>query len=142
MWTLCLAACLPLPLSVFLVVFFVCLFFFLDFTFAINSNSNLSLSLAVGFVSCGRGGGLRFECSNPSDFRIEADGVVYAARTLQRTTLPASPLQIKASDTATQQQWVTKVRLTSSSQVNTSQPHCNILICLLAILLLLFPMKG
>ena len=59
---------------------------------------------------------MRFECSNPSDFRIEADGVVYAARSIQHSTLPESPLLIKASDATTLQQWVTRVRLTPSSQ--------------------------
>ncbi|XP_034558938.1 cadherin-2-like isoform X1 [Notolabrus celidotus] len=69
----------------------------------------------VRFVDCGRGGLVRFECSNPSDFRIEADGVVYAAKSIQLSTLQASPLLIKASDTATQQQWVTQVRLMPST---------------------------
>lgn len=69
----------------------------------------------VRFVDCGRGGLLRFECSNPSDFRIEADGVVYAARSIQYSTLPALPLLIKASDTTTQQEWVTQVRLMPST---------------------------
>lgn len=85
-------------------------------------NLSVPLSLAVRFVDCGRGGVVRFECSNPSDFRIEADGVVYAVRSIQHSTLPASPLLIKASDTATQQQWVTQARLMpstdSSQQVN------------------------
>ncbi|XP_015242385.1 PREDICTED: cadherin-2-like isoform X1 [Cyprinodon variegatus] len=71
----------------------------------------------VKFVSCGRGGLVRFECSNPSDYRIENDGVVYAARTLQRTQAPASPLLIKAVDTTTQQQWVTQVKMMPPTQV-------------------------
>ncbi|XP_008432407.2 cadherin-2 [Poecilia reticulata] len=71
----------------------------------------------VKFVSCGRGGLVRFECSNPSDFRIEDNGVVYAARTLQRTPAPASPLLIKAVDTTTQQQWVTQVKMMPPTQV-------------------------
>lgn len=61
---------------------------------------------------------MRFECSNPSDFRIEVDGVVYAARGIELSTLPASPLLIKASDTTTQQQWVTQVKLTPSTDYN------------------------
>lgn len=84
----------------------------------------MCLSLAVRFVDCGRGGLVRFECSNPSDFRIEADGVVYAARTIQRSTLSALPVLIKASDTTNKQQWVTQVMLTpathSGQQVNAS----------------------
>ncbi|KAM4556750.1 cadherin-2 [Fundulus diaphanus] len=71
----------------------------------------------VKFVSCGRGGLVRFECSNPSDFRIEDDGVVYAARTLQRTAAPASSLLIKAVDATTQQQWVTQVKMMPPTQV-------------------------
>uniref|UniRef100_A0A3Q2QRX8 Cadherin 2 n=1 Tax=Fundulus heteroclitus TaxID=8078 RepID=A0A3Q2QRX8_FUNHE len=71
----------------------------------------------VKFVSCGRGGLVRFECSNPSDFRIEDDGVVYAARTLQRTAAPASSLLIKAVDASTQQQWVTQVKMMPPTQV-------------------------
>lgn len=67
------------------------------------------------FVDCGQGGSVQFECSNPSDFRIEADGVVYAARSIQHSALPALPLLIKASDTATQQQWVTQVSLMPST---------------------------
>uniref|UniRef100_A0A0S7EN94 CADH2 n=1 Tax=Poeciliopsis prolifica TaxID=188132 RepID=A0A0S7EN94_9TELE len=74
-------------------------------------------SFNVKFVSCGRGGLVRFECSNPSDFRIEDNGVVYAARTLQRTPAPASPLLIKAVDTTTQQQWVTQVKMMPPTQV-------------------------
>ena len=83
------------------------------------------MSLTVRFFDCGRGGLVRFECSNPSDFRIEADGVVYAARSLQLSGLRASPLLIKASDDNTQQQWVTQVQVTpsapSSQQVNKPQ---------------------
>uniref|UniRef100_A0A8C9YVW5 Cadherin 2 n=1 Tax=Sander lucioperca TaxID=283035 RepID=A0A8C9YVW5_SANLU len=71
--------------------------------------------VGLKFVDCGRGGLVRFECSNPSDFRIEADGVVYAARSIEHSTLPASPLLIKASDTITQQQWVAQVRLKPST---------------------------
>ncbi len=82
----------------------------------------MSLSLAVKFVDCGQGGQVRLECSNQSHFRIEADGVVYAARSIQHSNLPALPLLIKARDINTQQQWVTQVRLTpstgSSQQVN------------------------
>nr|XP_015812315.2 cadherin-2 [Nothobranchius furzeri] len=71
----------------------------------------------VKFISCGRGDLVRFECSNPSDFRIEANGVVYAARTLQDTPVLASPLLITAVDTTTQQQWMTRVKVTFPTQV-------------------------
>lgn len=87
---------------------------------------------AVRFVDCGRGGLVRFECSNPSDFWIEANGVVYATgKVAQHSALAASPLLIKASDTDTEQQWVTQVWMTPSThsgqQVNTCQPlPCNL----------------
>lgn len=74
---------------------------------------------------------MRFECSNPSDFWIEDDGMVYATRRVaQHSALTASPLLIKASDSGTQQQWVTQVWMTPSAhsgqQVNTCQPlACN-----------------
>ncbi|KAF0046918.1 hypothetical protein F2P81_000551 [Scophthalmus maximus] len=70
----------------------------------------------VRFLDCGRVGRVQFECSSPSDFRIEADGVVFAASGLQRSALPASPLLIKARDSTTQEQWVTQVRLTPSTK--------------------------
>lgn len=94
---------------------FVTLFFHWgsSLTVGLIFNQNPSLSLAVRFLDCGRSGLVRFECSNPSDFRIEASGVVYAARGLQLSTIPVSPLLIKASDTSTEQQWVTQVRLTA-----------------------------
>ncbi|XP_028986859.1 cadherin-2 [Betta splendens] len=76
---------------------------------------------SVRFLDCGRGGLVRFESSNPSDFRIEASGVVYAARSLERSTAPVSPLLIKAIDTTTEQQWVTQVRLTPPTSVKKVQ---------------------
>ena len=109
--------CVLLPVFLLLCIL---LFFFFFSLFQHWANFELkfiSLSLAVRFSSCGQGGLVWFECSNPSDFRIEADGVVYAAKTLQRSALPASPLLIKASDTTTRQEWVTQVRLTTPKQV-------------------------
>lgn len=58
---------------------------------------------------------MRLESSNPSDFRIEADGVVYAARSIRRPPQRASPLLIKAIDGATRQQWTTQVRMLPSA---------------------------
>lgn len=114
------------------------LFFFFLLTPHCWANFDLKsvchFSLAVRFVSCGRGGLVQFECSNPSDFRIEADGVVYAAKALQPSTLPASPLLIKATDPNTQQQWVTQVRLAPPIQVKRIDFICNnILNCLPAV---------
>uniref|UniRef100_A0A8D3BF54 Cadherin 2 n=1 Tax=Scophthalmus maximus TaxID=52904 RepID=A0A8D3BF54_SCOMX len=76
----------------------------------------------VRFLDCGRVGRVQFECSSPSDFRIEADGVVFAASSLQRSALPASPLLIKARDSTTQEQWVTQVRLTPSTKGSAVPP--------------------
>ncbi|CAB1317425.1 unnamed protein product [Coregonus sp. 'balchen'] len=67
---------------------------------------------SLKFVNCGQGGLVRFECSNPSNFRIDADGVVYALRPLTLSTLRAVPLVIVARDETNQQQWQTQVRLT------------------------------
>lgn len=120
--SLCLCVCL-FPTSI------VSIFFFIFFCLGFKKNKKTlkicpSLSLAVRFVDCGRGGLVRFESSNPSDFRIEADGIVYAARSIQHSALSALPLVIKAIDTTTQQQWVTQVRLSpatvSGQQVNSS----------------------
>lgn len=89
--------------------------------------SLLSFSLTVKFVNCGQGGLVQFECSNPSDFHIEADGVVYALRPLTVSTLRAVPLVIVARDETNQQQWQTQVRLTppigQSQQVRPTPPH-------------------
>lgn len=60
---------------------------------------------------------MRFECKNPEDFRIEADGVVYASRDLQLSGPQTSALLIKAIDDTTQQQWITLARLTPSTQL-------------------------
>lgn len=83
---------------------------------------SMFLSPPVNFLDCGRGGPVRMECSNPSDFRIEADGVVYAARSIQHSPQQAVPLLIRAIDGTTQQQWMTQVRLEppalSSQQVS------------------------
>uniref|UniRef100_H3DCN1 Cadherin 2 n=1 Tax=Tetraodon nigroviridis TaxID=99883 RepID=H3DCN1_TETNG len=68
----------------------------------------------VRFLDCGRGGPVRLESNNPSDFWIEADGVVYAARSGQRSPQHAPTLLIKAIDSTTQQQWMTQVRMVPS----------------------------
>ncbi|XP_049604413.1 cadherin-2 [Syngnathus scovelli] len=70
----------------------------------------------ASFVDCSREGLLRFECNNPEDFRIESDGVVYAARNLQLSGPQASALLIKAIDDTTQQEWITLARLMPSKQ--------------------------
>lgn len=84
---------------------------------------SLFLSSLVRFHDCGRGAPVRLESNNPSDFRIEADGAVYAARSIQRSPQHALALLIKAIDSTTQQQWMTQVRMVpsalSSQQVKT-----------------------
>lgn len=85
--------------------------------------TSLFLSSPVRFRDCGRAGPVRLESNNPSDFRIEADGVVYAARGIQRSPQHPLALLIKAIDSTTQQQWITQVWMVppalSSQQVNT-----------------------
>ncbi|XP_061150988.1 cadherin-2 [Syngnathus typhle] len=70
----------------------------------------------VMFADCSRGGLIRFECSNPEDFRIESDGVVYAGRNLELYGPQASVLPIKAIDDTTQEEWITLARLMPSKQ--------------------------
>lgn len=67
----------------------------------------------VWFVDCGRGGPVRLDCSRPSDFRIESDGVVYAARKLRLPEFrAASPLAITARNaSSSRQRWETRVEL-------------------------------
>lgn len=87
----------------------------------------LSFSLTVRFFDCGRDGVVQLESSNPNDFRIEADGVIYAVRSFRHSTLSTLHLLITATDTTTQQQWVTQVWLMPSTstgqQVNISKTH-------------------
>lgn len=107
----------PLPLSL-----VVCSFFLLNYF--------STLCLTVEFINCGRGP-VKFECSNPSDFRIEESGVVHATRDLQLPGLTA--LSIKASDIGTERQWTAQVRVSSKSSqqvktnltwtINTSQNY-------------------
>lgn len=104
----------------------VCLLSTSDFprtVFILPLNKSLFLSSPVDFLDCGSGGPVRMECSNPSDFRIEADGAVYAARSLQHSPQQEVLLLIRAMDSTTQQQWMTQVRLQppalSSQQVST-----------------------
>ncbi|XP_051736022.1 cadherin-2-like isoform X1 [Ctenopharyngodon idella] len=65
----------------------------------------------VKYVDCGRQAHVRFECSQPEDFWISVDGVVYALRRLHLSHSWTSPLLIRAQDDATHQQWQTQVRL-------------------------------
>ncbi|KAG1964566.1 cadherin-2 [Pimephales promelas] len=73
--------------------------------------------LKVDFVDCGRGSGLRFESGDPADFRIEADGTVFAARTLQLSDGKGRSLEIKAKDVKSQEHWLVHVNFTQPKQV-------------------------
>ncbi|KAG7265307.1 hypothetical protein CRUP_016939, partial [Coryphaenoides rupestris] len=68
----------------------------------------------VTFVACGRKEPVVFRSSRPQDFRIEADGVIYAASRLQIAEQNATPLVITASYAtgATSQHWETRIQLT------------------------------
>lgn len=85
----------------------------------LHSVHSLSLSLAVDFVDCGRGSGLRFESGDPADFRIEADGMVFAARTLQLSDRKGRSLEIKAKDVKSQEEWLVHVNFTQPKQVGS-----------------------
>uniref|UniRef100_A0A673G530 Cadherin-2-like n=1 Tax=Sinocyclocheilus rhinocerous TaxID=307959 RepID=A0A673G530_9TELE len=78
-----------------------------------------SLSFAVDFVDCGRGSGLRFESGDPADFRIEADGTVFAARTLQLSDRKGQSLEIKAKDVKSQEEWLVHINFTQPKQVGS-----------------------
>uniref|UniRef100_A0A672RRY5 Cadherin-2 n=1 Tax=Sinocyclocheilus grahami TaxID=75366 RepID=A0A672RRY5_SINGR len=81
-----------------------------------NSTLSLSLSFAVDFVDCGRGSGLCFESGDPADFRIEADGTVFAARTLQLSDRKGRSLEIKAKDVKSQEEWLVHINFTQPKE--------------------------
>ncbi|MBN3277791.1 CADH2 protein, partial [Polyodon spathula] len=68
------------------------------------------MCVSVRFVDCGRNGRLRYETTDPSDFRIGDDGVVYAARNVHISSKETT-FSVKARDTETQEQWQATVRL-------------------------------
>ncbi|KAK6491074.1 cadherin-2-like [Huso huso] len=78
--------------------------------------------LNVRFVDCGRNGRLRYETTDPSDFRIGDDGVVYAARNVHISSKQTT-FSVKARDTETQEQWQAAVRLTP--RLAHSEKHQN-----------------
>uniref|UniRef100_A0A672PHP0 Cadherin-2-like n=1 Tax=Sinocyclocheilus grahami TaxID=75366 RepID=A0A672PHP0_SINGR len=87
------------------------------------TQSTHSLSFAVDFVDCGRGSGLRFESGDPADFRIETDGTVVAARTLQLSDRKGRSFEIKAKDVKSQEQWLVHVNFTQHKQVRNHVPE-------------------
>lgn len=104
----------------------VLVFFFLRCLLFKNKGS-LTLSLflfAVDFVDCGRGSGLRFESGDPADFRIEADGTVFAARSLLLSDRKGRGVEIKAKDVKSQEQWLVHVNFTQPKQVRKSDVSC------------------
>lgn len=81
------------------------------------------ICLAVKYVDCGREAHVRFECSQPGDFGISVDGVVFALRPLHESHSWTSPLLIRAQDEDTQQQWQTRVRLLPTRDHPTMVRH-------------------
>ncbi|XP_036452296.1 LOW QUALITY PROTEIN: cadherin-2-like [Colossoma macropomum] len=85
--------------------------------------------LTVKFHDCGRGGHVRFECSQPTDFRIEQDGEVLSVRTVQlpsfssssSSSWTSSPLLITARDLSTEEQWQTEIRLQPSGGLKSQE---------------------
>ncbi|KAJ8276833.1 hypothetical protein GJAV_G00068420 [Gymnothorax javanicus] len=74
--------------------------------------------LKVRFVDCGRSVRLRYRSSDPEDFRIGDDGVLFASRTFR---VPAvHTLVVRAEDEDSRQQWQTRISLTSAA--NETQP--------------------
>lgn len=63
---------------------------------------------------------MRFESGDPADFRIEADGAVFAARTLLLSDRKGRGLEIKAKDVKSQEQWLVHVNFTQAKQVRKS----------------------
>ncbi|KAK3566595.1 hypothetical protein QTP86_001079 [Hemibagrus guttatus] len=81
----------------------------------------------VRFHDCGRGGRVHFECSRPTDFRIEITGDVLSLRTLQPSlsspsSFSSTPLLVMARDISTQEQWQTEIRLQPSGGHETQLP--------------------
>lgn len=64
----------------------------------------------MGFRSCDEKIKVQFESSEPADFRVGEDGVVYAARSFQLSTDPTEFI-VYAQDKETQQQWQVVVKL-------------------------------
>lgn len=69
----------------------------------------------VMFTDCGAQRRIKYETSNPTDFRIDDDGVIFAARTFD-----ISPKQTKfsvyAQDEETQELWQVTVKMTQPRQ--------------------------
>ncbi|KAJ8419088.1 hypothetical protein AAFF_G00005870 [Aldrovandia affinis] len=68
--------------------------------------------LNVRFVDCGRSVRLRYKSSDPADFRIGDDGVLYAARSFHVPNARPLLLLVKAKEEGSQESWQTHVKLT------------------------------
>ncbi|XP_018613344.1 cadherin-2-like [Scleropages formosus] len=71
----------------------------------------------VKFVDCGRRDHVRLRSSDPEDFRIEGDGLLYAARSLRASSARRTTVVIHAQDVETRERWHTQVQLTSPAQL-------------------------
>uniref|UniRef100_A0A672RP80 Cadherin 2 n=1 Tax=Sinocyclocheilus grahami TaxID=75366 RepID=A0A672RP80_SINGR len=68
---------------------------------------HFSITKQFQLLNCDRGAHVRFECSQPGDFGISVDGVVFALRPLLQSRSWTSPLLIRAQDEHSLQQWQT-----------------------------------
>lgn len=101
-----------------------CLFLFVFFSFF----------SAVRFQDCGRAGRVHFECSQPTDFRIEITGEVLSLWTIRpalssSSLFISSPLLVIARDDSTQEQWQTEIWLRPSTGHESQVFYLNVSIC-------------
>lgn len=71
----------------------------------------LFVCFTVGFRSCDGNKKIHFGSSEPEDFRVGEDGVVYAERSFQLSAEPTE-FVVSAQDKETQQEWQMRVKLT------------------------------
>lgn len=69
------------------------------------------LCFIVRFQSCDENRKIYFGSSEPEDFRVGEDGVVYAERSFQLSAEPTE-FVVSAQDKETQEEWQMKVKLT------------------------------
>lgn len=80
--------------------------FFIFFLFFI-----LYVCFTVRFQSCDGNKKIHFGSSEPEDFRIDEDGVVYAERSFQLSAEPTE-FVVSAQDKETREEWQMRVKLT------------------------------
>ncbi|KAG9348061.1 hypothetical protein JZ751_004086 [Albula glossodonta] len=73
------------------------------------------LFLPVRFVDCGRSVRLQYKSSDPADFRIGDDGVLYAARSFRVPGAQPVQLVVRAKDEGSEELWQTHVKLTPTT---------------------------